>query len=139
MSSLSSRNAGWPERRLGNAEALLHLSNRQIVPMPVQVLRGGEGAGVHAVKIERAAQVIDLMLQNARIPTLRLDGPRFSVLVQVFDARAGGARHKAEEPGHTEAAFEEFHKRARKREHRVDDDVKWNGTPPALRQFFGRH
>src|SRR5277367_3666102 len=52
------------------------------------VVEGGEGAGLHAVNVERAVEVIDFVLQDAGVPTGGWDGLRLTVLVQILDSNA---------------------------------------------------
>src|SRR5579872_6988223 len=61
---------------LGETQPLLHLRDRKVVPMAVEVFRGGIRPAVHPVQIQRAAQVIDLVLQDARIPAVGRNGSR---------------------------------------------------------------
>ncbi len=49
---------------------------------PGQVAGQGEGSGVHAVDVERSVQVIDLVLQDARVPTTGLDLYRAAVVIE---------------------------------------------------------
>src|SRR5579885_2204110 len=104
--------------------------------MPVEILGRRERAGVHPVQVQRAMQMVDLMLQDAGIPAFGRERPRLAALIQALDASPRRARDQAEEAGDTEAAFEELHRLAFQRERWIDDDVKRQGTAAALGEFL---
>src|SRR5271165_1897376 len=45
----------------------------QTIQVPLMIVDGRERARVHPVDVERSVQVIDLMLQDARVPALGID------------------------------------------------------------------
>ncbi len=67
-----------------------------------------ESARVHAVDVERAVQVIDLVLQDAGVPALGVDKLWFAVFIEIAHAHAAVARHLGGVSGDAEAALEEF-------------------------------
>jgi hypothetical protein len=49
--------------------------------MPVVIFERAKAATAHAVDIQGSSQVVDLVLQDARIPTSRVDPNGFSQVV----------------------------------------------------------
>ena len=78
--------------------------------------------------------MIDLMLQDARVPTGGFNHYRFRILIEAFDSRPAGPRDNRTETGNAEAAFKEFELRSIEREDRVDDHGEWNRFSIAFRQ-----
>ena len=97
------------------------------------VVEGGEGAGLHAVNVEGAVEVIDFVLEDAGVPAGGLDELGLGALVEVFHADGAGAGDDGGETGEAEAAFVEiFHFVARVDDHGIDDDVKRDGAALAF-------
>ena len=53
--------------------------------------------------------MIDLMLQNARVPALGLQAARLAPLIPIFDGHLSRTFHQCAEPAQAQAAFEKFH------------------------------
>ena len=81
--------------------------------------------------------MIDLMLQDARVPTGRFDDIRFSVLIEAFHAHASSARNDRRKSRQAQAAFVEFHLlRGQLSNLGIDDDVKRHRRTFALLASF---
>ncbi len=93
------------------------------------IVHCGEGAGLHAVNVESAAEVIDFVLEDAGVPAGGLDELGLGALIEVFDADGAGAGHDGGKTGEAEAAFVEiFLFVAGVSDHGIDDDVKRDGA-----------
>jgi hypothetical protein len=73
------------------------------------VVDRGEAAVPHTVDIQGPFQVIDLMLQNARIPTFRFDLYELPSSVESPHSYSSSTRHDRHKAGKAETAFEETH------------------------------
>src|SRR5277367_392132 len=103
------------------------------------VVEGGEGAGLHAVNVERAVEVIDFVLQDAGVPTGGWDGLRLTVLVQILDSNAARPGDDGGKAGEAEATFVEIlFFVAVIGDHGIDDDVKRDGPTLALGKVLRR-
>ena len=76
-------------------------------PESAVVIERTEAAAPHAVDVERAMQVIDFVLQDAGVPSIRLNAHRVALFVQAFDCDAAGTRHHGSEAWQAETAFKE--------------------------------
>src|SRR6266852_4818832 len=107
-----------------------NLAYRFAFPKLVPVVKRGERAGVHAIDIESPAQVVDLVLQDARVPSRCFKCFFHSTFVQKFhsdDARSGNKRGKTRQ---AEAPLEKLHRiNTHFRNSGIDDGVKSHGTP----------
>jgi hypothetical protein len=93
------------------------------------IVHCGEGAGLHAVNVEGAIEVIDFVLEDASVPAGGLDELRLGALVEEFDADGAGAGDDSGEAGEAEAAFVEiFRFVAGVGDYWVDYDVKRDGA-----------
>src|ERR1700753_3591709 len=63
----------------------LHFRNALALPVPGKVVDRSKAAAAHAVHIKPTAQVIDLVLQNPRVPPRSANHLRLAVLVQALD------------------------------------------------------
>src|SRR5262245_44056964 len=79
---------------VAETESLPHCWNRRVLPIPRQVLNRCKGARLHAINVQMTVQVVDLMLQNARKPTRRLQTFRLALFVEAFDDYAASAFHQ---------------------------------------------
>ena len=106
--------------------------------MPAEIIEGGEGAAAHAVDVQRAVEVIDLVLQDARVPASRFDLLGLSAVVKAIHPHAVRPVHHCGEAGHAQAALEEFGTLIAERGNLgIDDHVEGNGPAFALGQVFG--
>src|ERR1700722_8941415 len=76
------------------------------LPMPDVVVKRAEAAAPHAIDVQGSLQMIDLMLQNASVPALRLDVYGFSKLIQGFDRHLSSTRHHSEKTRQAETSLE---------------------------------
>src|SRR5919109_904008 len=84
--------------------------------------------------------MIDLVLENARVPATGLDDQRFAVLVQAIDPDREGPRHDGGETIEAETALKEGRRRlVRYGKPRIDDDVKWHWLAFPLGEHRRRH
>ncbi len=63
---------------------------------------------MHAIDVEQTVQVIDLVLQDARVPAFRFHSHWFGTLVQKLNRHSMRARNDRGVAVDTEAAFEEL-------------------------------
>src|SRR5262245_54658307 len=85
-------------------------------------------------------KVIDLVLQDPRIPSARFNAVELALFVQAFDAHAPRSRHDRRKTIEAQAAFEKLYFSAGGFDNlRIDDHVKWNGAPLALGKLFRRN
>ena len=92
---------------------------------------------MHAINIESPAQVIDLVLEYARVPSGGLNHFFLSAFVQKFHSRGARSRDESGKTRKAEASFEELGRFSTGlRNSRVDDDVKWDGQPVALSKLL---
>src|SRR5690349_7892954 len=80
----------------GKPEPVLHVLDWQLVPMAGEILHGRERSRVHPVDVHRAVQVIDLVLQDTRVPALGHDRLRLAILIETLDESTCGPGHQAE-------------------------------------------
>jgi hypothetical protein len=76
-------------------EPLRCLGDSFVLPVSLMVFHRSEGSALHAIDVNSAVQVIDLMLQNACIPTRCMNRPLVALLVETFErdfASTGGRR-----------------------------------------------
>ena len=57
-------------------------------PVPAEIIECGERAQVHAVDVQRAVEVIDLVLQDSRVPSGRFDLLGLSAVIEAVHAYA---------------------------------------------------
>ena len=94
---------------------------------------------LHAIQVERAAEMIDLVLKYSRVPSSGFDLARFGIFVQEFDANCVGARYHGRETGQAEAALEEVTFILRHlHDSRIDQDVKRHGMALFLEKILRR-
>jgi hypothetical protein len=117
---------GW---RLGDGFAFLEAG---------PVVQGGEGAGLHAIDVEGAVEMIDFVLEDAGVPAGGLDELWFGAFVEIFDADGAGAGNEGGKTGEAEAAFVEIpFFVAGVGDDGIDDDVKRNGAALAFGEVVG--
>ena len=91
------------------------------------------------VKIQRAVEMIDFVLQNSGIPAFRLNHERFSSLIHTLDVYGKGTRHQCHKPGETEASFKKCDfRRLCNRQLRVDNDMERDRHASPCRELLGR-
>ena len=96
-----------------------------------------EGAAEHPVDVERTLQVVDLVLQDARIPSRRLNDLPLSLFVQTLHAHVVRSRNDGRESRQAETAFEKLHLRRRLDMQRgIDDHMKRDWPPLALDELL---
>jgi hypothetical protein len=61
------------------------------VPLSSRKAEGGERAGFHAVDVNISEEMVDFMLQDARVPTVRVDRFRQSSLIHALHLNIEGA------------------------------------------------
>jgi beta-lactamase class A len=74
------------------------LGDSFVSPVSLVIFHRREGSALHVIDVHGALQVIDLMLQDARVPTQRMNHALASVLVEAFDgdfARTRDHGHEA--------------------------------------------
>src|SRR5690348_7792896 len=107
--------------------------------MPVEIVHRAESAAAHAVDVEAASQMIDFMLQDARIPSVCLDDFFLAALIQTFDADRPGPRHKCRKTGQAEAAFEKGNGWVRRmQDARIHNHMEGNWLSFAFGEYVGR-
>ena len=93
------------------------------------IVHCGEGAGLHAVNVESAAEVIDFVLEDAGVPAGGLDEVGFGAFVEEFDADGAGAGDDGGKTWEAEAAFVKiFYFIAAVGDDGIDDYVKRDGV-----------
>src|SRR5882724_651704 len=79
------------------------------------------------VDVERPVQVIDLVLQDARVPAGRADRDGLAAVIERLDGHGARARHERLEPLDAEAALVVLDDLVAQREARRRDDVEGDG------------
>ena len=93
---------------------------------------------VHSIDVESALQVINFVLENPGIPSVGIDGSRFSPLVQVFNADSLRPRHDGGKTRQAEAPLMELDFiLSGPNDLGIDEHVKWHRPPPFQCQFPG--
>src|SRR5688572_13103763 len=109
-------------RRVERGAHFLHVMAR---PFLGQGLGGHERARLHAVDVDDAVQVIDLVLQDAGVPAAGPDRPRRARLVEALDPHGVRTGDHGDEAGEAQAALEVADRGVvLGHQHRVDDDVE---------------
>ena len=122
---------GWVEGRLWLGDWLAFVEAGPVV-------EGGEGAGLHAVNVEGAVEVIYFVLEDAGVPARGLDEVGFGALVEEFDADGAGTGDNGGKAWEAEAAFVEmFQFVAGVGDYGIDDDVERDGAAFAFGQVGG--
>src|SRR5260370_3906094 len=86
------------------------LAYRFVFPELVPVVKRGERAGVHTIDIESPAQVVDLVLQDARVPSRCFQCFFHSTFVQKFHADGARSGNKGGKTRQAEAPLEKLHR-----------------------------
>ena len=95
---------------------------------------------MHAIDIDRAVEMIDFVLENARVPARSVDGAGLRVFVEAFHTNAAKTGDQGGVSVDAEAAFEELDLLvAHRRELRVDDYVEGKWLALALGDLLGCH
>ena len=98
----------------------------------------GECFGLHDIGVEPAAEMIDLVLQNPRIPAGRFDHPRLSVFVEACHSNGARPCYHCHQSRDAETALVEGNiRRCEQIYMRIDDYVEVDGYSLALAQLFG--
>ena len=93
--------------------------------MPGVVLQSGKTVGEHPIDIQRAAQMIDLVLKYAGIPSGSINDPRFSSMIEATDAHPLGSGNKRGKTGQAQSTFKEgFRRFGHQLNHGVHNHVK---------------
>ena len=71
--------------------------HRNILPVPGVIVHAHEGTCTHPVNIQRSLQMIDFMLEYARIPAVGLNRYRFGSFVQGIDTNGKRSTHHSRE------------------------------------------
>lgn len=109
------------------------------LPVAVPVVQGCERPGVHAIEVERASEMVNLVLKDARVPPGGFDVARLGVFVEEFHANGVGARHHCGETRQAEAAFEEVaFVHGHLHDSGIDEDVKRDGAAFFLQKILRR-
>jgi hypothetical protein len=107
------------------------LGDSFVSPVSLVIFHRREGSALHVIDVHGALQVIDLMLQDARVPARRNNHAFASVLIETLDRDFASTRDHSHEARQTQAAFEEFDFLIPEgRNAWIDDDVERNR--PAL-------
>jgi hypothetical protein len=103
------------------------------------IVGGGEGPRAHEIDIQDAAQVVDFVLQDSGVPSVRFNNDGLGLLIQAFDSNAFGAGHDRGESCHAETSFEKFRGLLSfHSQFRINQDVKRNGAALTLGRLLGR-
>ena len=106
----------------------MYLSDGPAVPVVLGVSHRAERTSLHAIDVERSVQVIDLVLQDARVPAVGVDCDRFGAFVQAFHADTQAAADDCRKPFDAKTPFKEVDCFiADQRQRRVDNDVEIDG------------
>jgi len=93
------------------------------------VINRGKRFGLHDIGVEPAVKMIDLVLQNPRIPADRFDYPLLPVLVKARHSNGARHRYHCHQPRDAKTAFiEENIRRCEQLYLRIDDFVEATGT-----------
>src|ERR1039457_2348265 len=92
----------------------------------------------HAVEVQRPVQVIDLVLQDACVPSRSLNYPSRPSLIQTLHTHLTRARHDRGEARHAEAPLEELNiGGGLLLQHWINDHVKRDRLALAHGDLFG--
>src|SRR5471032_2356782 len=84
--------------------------------------------------------MVDLMLQNSRVPTLCLDHLRFALFVETCHSNGERTPHRSHQSRDAETTLEEGDIRRREQFNlRIEDHMKINRLPPTLQQLSLRY
>jgi hypothetical protein len=72
--------------------------NRQILPQLVEIFEARKRSREHPVDVERAGEMVNLMLQNPCVPSLGFDTMGLGMLVQKFNRNTTGPRNNGRVP-----------------------------------------
>src|ERR1019366_5980617 len=108
---MAARKSGALVTRRLPAHGVPEFLRRRVLPARFEILAISKGPRQHAVDVERAVQMVDLVLQDACIPAAGAYCDRFGAFIEAVDTHGEGAWHNRREAGQAEAAFEEFHRR----------------------------
>src|SRR5271157_5865775 len=116
----------------------LHFGNRFVLPESGMEIQRAERAAEHPVKVKLALKMVDLVLQDACIPSRGFDHLRPSLIVQALDAHIGGAGDDGRVSRQTETPFKELDTRRRlDMKYGIDDHVKGDWPSIALGDLLG--
>lgn len=73
------------------------------------VVNCGKRLGLHDIGVEPAVEMVDLVLQNPRIPSRRFDYPLFPMLVEAGHSNEARPRYHCHQSRDAETAFIEGH------------------------------
>src|SRR5271165_5181287 len=107
--------------------------------MAAEIVYRHKRAGQHAVDVDGAVEMIDLVLQDSGVPAGGFDHLLLAVTPEAFDADAMRAGHYGGEAGHAQAAFEKLDRIAMERDYGIDDDRKRNREAFALGEGLRVH
>src|SRR6266853_1360640 len=114
-----------------------NLAYRFAFPKLVPVVKRGERAGVHPIDIESPAQVVDLVLQDARVPSRCFKCFFHSTFVQKFHSDGARSGNKGGKTRQAEAPLEKLHRiTSHFRNSGIDDGVKRHGPPVAFSKLL---
>src|SRR5208282_4696444 len=120
----------WTARR---AQFRANVIDGLRLPEPLEIIERTERAAAHLVDIHVSAQVIDLVLQDARVPSRSFDHFRAAVLIEAFHANAARSRHNRGKARQAQAAFEKLGLLlGRFDDPGIDDHLKRHGAPLTL-------
>ena len=74
----------------------------------MRILNGHQCTSFHSIDVQRAVQMIDLVLKNARVPTLRVDSYFFTPFIQTFNTNIQRAIHDRLVAFDAKATFEKL-------------------------------
>lgn len=114
--------------------------HRFALPKLIPIVERGERSGKHAINVQGPLQVINLMLENPRIPTGCLYHFFLSSFIQALHPNGAGPGNKGRKTMKAEAALEKFRCfTVCSRDPGVDDRVKSHGPPLALAKLLCRN
>jgi hypothetical protein len=136
MAQVRQRSSRAPRSKFTSVTTLLCRGWRCVASL--MVLNRGERLGLHDVGIKSAVEMVDLVLQNPRIPACGVDHTLISMLIQAGHPNRGRSLHHRHQARNTETAFMERNvRRCEQLYLRVDDYLKVDGKALALTQLFG--
>jgi hypothetical protein len=131
--------AGVDRRSKSGAQQFFRFGDPDTAPVSFEVFTPHEASSEHAIEIHRASQVIDLVLEDARIPALRMNRDRLGSFVQAIDAHRERTRNDRCKSRQAQAAFEEFNRcrRVIDGQDRIDDGVRRDWFSHARGKLIG--
>jgi GNAT superfamily N-acetyltransferase len=117
----------------------LDLFHALIQPVLLVIFHRHERPRIHVVNVNPAVQMVDLMLQNARIPPAGIDGFLLALFVQAFHPYAMGTGHQSHQAVKAQTSLKEFNLVVVEQgDFRIDDHMKCNHGALAIGKLVFR-